>query len=139
MDYPLNYYTSTMVGTTLGIMKWKIVDNEKAKELHLEELSGTLVIHLAGIPSGMSIEEYLNFIQEKNVVIMGLQFIRLEHLLCKQKVVGSRPIDSTLVSVFHNVELLLEPSFGQLEVKETALSMLFSSVVKNSSLTRKRS
>ena len=27
-----------------------------------------------------------------------------------------------LVSVFHNVELLLEPSFGQLEVKETALS-----------------
>ena len=72
MDYPLNYYTSTMVGATLGTMKWKIVDNEKAKELHLEELSGTLVIHLADIPSGMSIEEYLNFIQEKNVVIMGL-------------------------------------------------------------------
>ena len=56
----------------MGIMKWKIVDNEKAKKLHLEELSGTLVIHLADIPSGMSIEEYLNFIQEKNVVIMGL-------------------------------------------------------------------
>ena len=56
----------------MGIMKWKIVDNEKAKELHLEELSGTLVIHLADIPSGMSIEKYLNFIQEKNVVIMGL-------------------------------------------------------------------
>lgn len=72
MDYPLNYYTSTMVGTTLGTMKWKIVDNEKAKELHLEELSGTLVIYLADILSGMSIEEYLNFIQEKNVVIMGL-------------------------------------------------------------------
>lgn len=53
-------------------MKWKIVDNEKAKELHLEELSGALVIHLADIPSSMSIEEYLNFIQEKNVVIMGL-------------------------------------------------------------------
>ncbi len=52
-------------------MKWKIVDNEKAKELHLEELSGTLVINLADIPSGMSIEEYLNFIQEKNIVIMG--------------------------------------------------------------------
>lgn len=72
MDYPLNYYTSIMVGATLGIMKWKIVDNEKAKELHLEELSGTLVIHLADIPYGMSIEEYLDFIQEKNVVIMGL-------------------------------------------------------------------
>ena len=72
MDYPLNYCTSTMVGATLGIMKWKIVDNEKAKKLHLEELSGTLVINLADIPSGISIEEYLNFIQEKNVVIMGL-------------------------------------------------------------------
>ena len=72
MDYQLNYCTSTIVDTTLGTMKWKIVDNEKAKELHLEELSGTLVINLADIPSGMSIEEYLNFIQEKNVVIMGL-------------------------------------------------------------------
>ena len=45
---------------------------EKAKELHLGELSGTLVINVADIPSGMSIEEYLNFIQENNVVIMGL-------------------------------------------------------------------
>lgn len=45
----------------------------------------------------------------------------------------------TMFSCFHNVELLLEPSFGQLEVKETALSMLLSSVVQNSSLTRKRS
>lgn len=53
-------------------MKWKIVDNEKAKELHLGELNGTLVINVAGIPSGMSIEEYLNFIQENNVVIMEL-------------------------------------------------------------------
>ena len=80
-------------------MKWKIVDNEKAKELHLGELSGTLVINVADIPSGMSIEEYLNFIQENNIVIMGLQFIRLEHLLCKQKVVGSRPAFSTLTFI----------------------------------------
>ena len=36
----------------------------------------------------------------------------------------------TMFSCFHNVELLLEPSFGQLEVKETALSMLLSSVVR---------
>lgn len=35
----------------------------------------------------------------------------------------------TMFSCFHNVELLFEPSFGQLEVKETALSMLLSSVV----------
>ena len=35
----------------------------------------------------------------------------------------------TMFSCFHNVELLLGPSFGQLEVKETALSMLLSSVV----------
>lgn len=34
-----------------------------------------------------------------------------------------------MFSCFHNVELLLGPSFGQLEVKETALSMLLSSVV----------
>lgn len=45
----------------------------------------------------------------------------------------------TMFSCFHNTKLLLEPSFGQLEVKETALSMLLSSVVQNSSLTRKRS
>ena len=44
----------------------------------------------------------------------------------------------TMFSCFHNVELLLEPSFGQLEGKEIA-SWLLSSVVKNSSLTRKRS
>ena len=61
-----------MVGATLRTMKWKIVDNEKAKELHLEELSGILVIDIVNIPSGMSIEEYLDFIQEKNVVIMKL-------------------------------------------------------------------
>ena len=35
-----------------------------------------------------------------------------------------------MFSCFHNVGLLLEPSFGQLEVKETALSMLLSSVVR---------
>lgn len=35
----------------------------------------------------------------------------------------------TMFSCFHNIELLLEPSFGQLEVKETVLSMLLSSVV----------
>ena len=34
-----------------------------------------------------------------------------------------------MFSCFHNVELLLELFFGQLEVKETALSMLLSSVV----------
>ena len=44
-----------------------------------------------------------------------------------------------MFSCFHNVELLLEPSFGQLEVKETALSMLLSSVVKNSGFTYQRS
>ena len=43
-------------------MKWKIVDNEKAKELHLEELSGTLVVNLTDIPSGMSIEDYIVFL-----------------------------------------------------------------------------
>ena len=42
MDYPLNYYISTMVGATLGIMKWKIVDNEKAKEKAAEYTTNIL-------------------------------------------------------------------------------------------------
>ena len=52
-------------------MKWKIIDKEKAKELHLEELSGTLIINLKDIPAGMSVEDYLNFIQKENVVLRG--------------------------------------------------------------------
>ena len=52
---------------------------------------------------------------------------------------GSNPTCSTLFSCFSFYFALLEPSFGQLGVKETALSMLLSSVVQNSSLTRKRS
>lgn len=35
----------------------------------------------------------------------------------------------TMFSCFHNVVLLLEPSFRQLEVKETALSILLSSIL----------
>ena len=42
-------------------------------------------------------------------------------------------------SVFHNVRAFVRtPSFEQLEVKETAL-LLFSSVVQNNSITRRRS
>lgn len=52
-------------------MKWKIVDKEKAKELHLEELSGTLIINVADIPSGMSLKDYLDLIQRENVVLRG--------------------------------------------------------------------
>ena len=45
-------------------MKWKIVNNEKAGELHIEQIeTGTK------IPIGMSIEEFIDFIQENNIVL----------------------------------------------------------------------
>ena len=50
-------------------MKWKIVDTEKAKELHLEEVSGALVINVSDIPSGMSIYDYIEYIQKNNIVM----------------------------------------------------------------------
>ena len=50
-------------------MKWKIINNEKAQELHIEELNGALVINLRYIPKGMSIEEYVKFIKENNIVL----------------------------------------------------------------------
>ena len=58
-----------VVGSTLGLMKWKIVDTEKAKELHLEEVSGALVINVFDIPKGMSIADYIEFIQKNNIVL----------------------------------------------------------------------
>ena len=52
---------------------------------------------------------------------------------------GFKSLILHISSVFHNVRAFVRtPSFEQLEVKETAL-LLLSSVVKNSSLTRKRS
>lgn len=52
-------------------MKWKIVNRKKASELHLETLDcGLLIINLKNIPAGMSIEEYIKYIQEKGIVLV---------------------------------------------------------------------
>ena len=52
-------------------MKWKIVDRKKASEIHLETLDcGLLIINLKNIPAGMSIEEYIKYIQEKGIVLV---------------------------------------------------------------------
>ena len=51
-------------------MKYKIVNEDKAKKLHLEELDGALKINLAHIPKCMTINEYLNYIKENNIVLV---------------------------------------------------------------------
>ena len=52
-------------------MKWKIVNRKKASELHLETLDcGLLIINLKNIPPGMSIEEYIKYIQEEGIVLV---------------------------------------------------------------------
>ena len=51
-------------------MKWKIVNNEKAGELHIESIeTGTIIVDITKIPIGMSIEEFIDFIQENNIVL----------------------------------------------------------------------
>lgn len=50
-------------------MEWKIINNEKAQELHIEVVSGALVINLRDIPDGMSIDEYVKYIKDENIVI----------------------------------------------------------------------
>lgn len=51
-------------------MKWKIIDNEKAGELHIGPVeTGTILVDLTKIPRGMSIEEFIDFIQENNIVL----------------------------------------------------------------------
>ena len=51
-------------------MKWKIIDNEKAGELHIKPVeTGTIIVDVTKIPIGMSIEEFIDFIQENNIVL----------------------------------------------------------------------
>ena len=51
-------------------MKWKIVNNERAGELHIEPVeTGTIIVDITKIPIGMSIEEFIDFIQENNIVL----------------------------------------------------------------------
>ena len=51
-------------------MKWKIIDNEKAGELHIKSVeTGVIIVDVTKIPIGMSIEEFIDFIQENNIVL----------------------------------------------------------------------
>lgn len=56
--------------------QWRILDDAKAKELHIElieikEGRALLSIEAAYIQHGMSFDEYITFIQEKGIVVNG--------------------------------------------------------------------
>lgn len=48
---------------------WKILEEDRAKELHIEVKEGTLIINVRYIPRYMSVEKFLDYIQKKNIVI----------------------------------------------------------------------
>ena len=50
-------------------MKWKIINNEKAQELHIEVVNGALVINLRDIPNGMNVDDYIKYIEDENIVL----------------------------------------------------------------------
>lgn len=56
---------------------WKILAEDKAKELHIKVNKGTLIINVSHIPRYMSVEEFLDYIQKKNIVISESE-IKLE-------------------------------------------------------------
>lgn len=48
---------------------WKILAEDKAKELHIKVNKGTLIINVSHIPRNMGVEKFLDYIQKKNIVI----------------------------------------------------------------------
>ena len=51
-------------------MKWKIVNNERAGELHIEPVeTGTMIVAITKSPIATSIGEFIDFIQENNIVL----------------------------------------------------------------------
>ncbi len=50
-------------------MRYKIKDEELAKELHIDGLEGALVIDIKKIPPGMSVVEYIEFLEENNIIL----------------------------------------------------------------------
>lgn len=51
-------------------MRWKIVNKKKGRKLHISEIpDGVLSVDLSYIPNGMTISEYLQFIQDTGIVI----------------------------------------------------------------------
>lgn len=56
-------------------MEWKIVNTEKASKLHIGLISfdekGFLAIDVSYIPRGMSIEDYIHWIQKEKIVCLN--------------------------------------------------------------------
>lgn len=52
-------------------MRWKIVNKKKGRKLHLSEIDGTgiIQINLKYIPRGMTIVDFITFIEEEGIVI----------------------------------------------------------------------
>ena len=50
-------------------MRYKIKDEELAKELHIDGLEGALVIDVKKISPGMTIEGYIKFLEENNIIL----------------------------------------------------------------------
>ena len=64
-------------------MKWKIVDTEEASKLHIGLIStdekGFLVIDVSYIPRGMSIEDFIHWIQNEKIVCLDSYQYEKEH------------------------------------------------------------
>ena len=54
---------------SMGKFNWKIVDTEKAKELHIEVLDGLLIIDLGSMPPGFDVPEYIKYIEDEGIVL----------------------------------------------------------------------
>lgn len=53
----------------MGKFNWKIVDTEKAKELHIEVLDGLLIIDLGSMPPGFDVPKYIKYIEDEGIVL----------------------------------------------------------------------
>lgn len=54
-------------------MRWKILDKEKALQLGIEKAipddNGIIKINLGSIPREMNIEEFIEFVQKKGIIL----------------------------------------------------------------------
>lgn len=52
-------------------MKWKIIDEDRAKKLLIEEIpiEGLLKIDVTKIPPSFSIKDYINYIKQEGIVM----------------------------------------------------------------------
>ena len=53
--------------------RWKIIDSKRGEEFGIKELEidpeGLIVLDVLSIPPGMSLERYLEYIEEKGVLL----------------------------------------------------------------------